>query len=161
VQRSRSFGLRGNDVETPLQFAWLASGWRVAGVGWFANRETCVVDTVVQETLYWNLKLVYPHSFTSVAKTNFFSSFSAGPRKACSTLTGIQQLRKCSKARKRRWTKKWAAEICLRLLQVPEARDFSNRVLTSAKSRTQSFGCHHPATQSLHNNRTPDHRSSN
>jgi hypothetical protein len=74
VQRSRSFGLRGNDVETPLQFAWLASGWRVAGVGWYANRETCVVDTVVQETLYWNLKLVYPHSFTSVAKTNFFSS---------------------------------------------------------------------------------------
>jgi hypothetical protein len=77
------------------------------GVGWFANRETCVVDTVVQETLYWNLKLVYPHSFTSVAKTNFFSSFSAGPRKACSTLTGIRQLRNCSIARKRRNGRKY------------------------------------------------------
>jgi hypothetical protein len=41
------------------------------------------------------LKLVYPQSFTSVAKADFFSSFIAG-LKACSTLTGTQQFWKRS-----------------------------------------------------------------
>ncbi len=32
VQRSRSFGLRVNRIETFCSSAWLASGWRVVGV---------------------------------------------------------------------------------------------------------------------------------
>jgi hypothetical protein len=40
VQRSRSFGF-AETVSNTLQFAWLASGWHVAGVRWIANRDVC------------------------------------------------------------------------------------------------------------------------
>jgi hypothetical protein len=40
VQRSRSSGF-AETVPKYLQFAWLASGWRVAGVTWIDNRDVC------------------------------------------------------------------------------------------------------------------------
>jgi hypothetical protein len=41
VQRSRSFGFRGNSVKNTLLFAWLASGWRVAGGRWMFPGNAC------------------------------------------------------------------------------------------------------------------------
>jgi len=49
VQRSRSFRLRGDRVETRYGSRGSPSGWRVVGVRWMVNRERVVVDTATRK----------------------------------------------------------------------------------------------------------------